>query len=649
MSSMSASHPTVPISGGTLRLSFFVLAALLLKSLLARFLVLGDVDPVRGVIREAPILVTGVFMALLLPDRTRKLGLLAMDAFFSLVMFAITLYEAYYGQIPTASVLDLLGQAIPVRGSVRALLEPLHLLFAADLVLLPAASLIGRTRQEPPRRVGTRLFSWLPRHRLAWIALMLAGSGSIAGFITLLVLRLTHPIDARAASHERGLLVFQAAALLGAGRSEWRGTARMDPVALSSLIKDLQGEGKEPRIAGFMSRSCEGKNLILIQVESLQTAVVGAKIAGQEVTPNLNRFLDECWYFPNTISQTGHGTTADAEFVVNTSLYPSTTAASSVKYGQRVLPSLPRSLGEAGYRTFTFHTNWVGFWRRSSLYAALGFSRYYDRDFFGDEDRIAFGASDEVLYRKTFMELLDHRDSGRPFYAQVITMSSHHPFDHIPADRLGLALPPPFHGTYTGRYLASMEYADRALGGFLAELRRVGLLDESILAVYGDHAGLMDQRQPRGEVAAQRALLGRPYTPLDRMRVPLIIRIPGHTTGRTLDTPASQLDILPTVADLMGIDLASHPHFGRNLFHPGSPLIRASGFQPLGSYVDEDLFYVSGASFENGQCFSLAEPHRELPLGRASRSKRESILRLTRVSEDYLASLPEREPRHGSP
>ena len=630
-------------------MSFFVLVMLILKALLARLLVLDDPSLLGGLLKEAPFLIICVLLVQLLPVRIRKPVLLALDAILSLAMFAITLYESFYGQLPTVSTLELLGQAIPMRGSIITLLEPIHLLYFADLVLVPVAGGFSARNAGVSGRPKVEDLSSLQAVHRVRIAMLLAGVVSIVGFSCHLVSRLVPPIDGRAASRDSGLLVHLVASLLGTGHASGREIVAMDGLVLNARIQGIQGLAEGPRIAGFMPGSCQGRNLILIQVESLQTAVIGAKISGQEVTPNLNRFLDECWYFPNTVAQTGHGTTADAEFVANTSLYPSRTSASSVKYGRRVLPSLPRSLGEVGYQTFTFHTNWVGFWRRSSLYAALGFSRYYDRDFFGDEDRIAFGASDEVLYRKTFTELMGHRGSGQPFYAQVITMSSHHPFDHIPADRLRLELTPPFRGTYTGRYLASMEYADRALGRFLEDLRRVGLLDESVVVIYGDHAALMDQRQPRGEATAQRALLGRPYTPLDRMRVPLIIRIPGQASGRTLDAPASQLDILPTVADLMGLDLASHPHFGRNLLHLGSPLIRASGFLPLGSYVDEDLFYVSGSSFENGQCFALAEPHRKLPLERASRDKRESILRLTRLSEAYLASLPERESPSESP
>jgi phosphoglycerol transferase MdoB-like AlkP superfamily enzyme len=66
----------------------------------------------------------------------------------------------------------------------------------------------------------------------------------------------------------------------------------------------------------------KGKNLIVVQVESLQNFVVGAKINGVEITPNLNKLAGDSIYFNNFYSQTSGGNTSDAEFMMNTSLYP---------------------------------------------------------------------------------------------------------------------------------------------------------------------------------------------------------------------------------------------------------------------------------------------------------------------------------------
>ncbi len=113
--------------------------------------------------------------------------------------------------------------------------------------------------------------------------------------------------------------------------------------------------------------------MIVIQVEALQTAVVGRVLGGQELTPSLNRLINSSWYFPNAISQSGRGTTADAEFISNTSLYPAPSAPSSIVYVDRVLPSLPRLLAEKGYATATFHTNTASYWNRAAALWSAGF------------------------------------------------------------------------------------------------------------------------------------------------------------------------------------------------------------------------------------------------------------------------------------
>ena len=122
----------------------------------------------------------------------------------------------------------------------------------------------------------------------------------------------------------------------------------------------------------------------------------------------------ESWYFPNHVSGVGPGTTSDAEFVANTSLYPPEGAAASLAYADRELTSLPRILGQQGYESYTFHTNSIKYWNRSQLYPALGFSQHFDKSYFGDADKIAFGASDRVLFDKTLDKLAAADRRGTP-------------------------------------------------------------------------------------------------------------------------------------------------------------------------------------------------------------------------------------------
>ena len=110
-------------------------------------------------------------------------------------------------------------------------------------------------------------------------------------------------------------------------------------------------------------------------------------------------------YFPKVYQQIGPGNTSDAEFIFNTSLYSAPYTATSETFGNRAIPSLPKLLKASDYTSLTFHANDVSFWSRDQLYPALGFDQYYDTEFFGNEDVIGIGPSDEYVYQKALPEL----------------------------------------------------------------------------------------------------------------------------------------------------------------------------------------------------------------------------------------------------
>ena len=169
--------------------------------------------------------------------------------------------------------------------------------------------------------------------------------------------------------------------------------------------------------------------------------VVGAKVDGVEVMPNLNKLVAESYYFPHTVVNVGKGTTIDAEFLVNTSIYPPGNRPSSYVYSDYALPGLPRLMSAAGYRTATFHADRLSFWRRGAFYPALGWDKVYARDFYGENDIVGMGPSDDVLFAKTLPELQKMDAADKPFYAMIVTLSAHYPFAPLPASKKPMTLP----------------------------------------------------------------------------------------------------------------------------------------------------------------------------------------------------------------
>ncbi|WP_415338305.1 sulfatase-like hydrolase/transferase, partial [Clostridium perfringens] len=93
----------------------------------------------------------------------------------------------------------------------------------------------------------------------------------------------------------------------------------------------------------------KGKNLIIIQWESLENFAINYKVDGQEITPNMNKLLSNSLYFDNIYEQNKNGTTSDAELMANTSLLPISESAYFIQYPWKKQNTLQRLLEKHGY------------------------------------------------------------------------------------------------------------------------------------------------------------------------------------------------------------------------------------------------------------------------------------------------------------
>ncbi len=428
--------------------------------------------------------------------------------------------------------------------------------------------------------------------------------------------------------------------LITEAMAEELGLDMADSASIQNAIYTLKGGSEGERIADFELGAFQGMNVIMIQFESLQEFVIGSRVESSVVTPNFNALIDESWYFPNTYSQIGRGNTSDAEFVTNTSLYASSMGACSELYDHLEIPSMPRLFSAAGYDAVTFHTNEVGFWNRRSMYKALGWTRYYDQEFFGADDILGrFGSSDRVLYDKTLPELIRMDSEGTNFYAQIITLTSHHPFEELDENHTVINLPERFDGTMTGNYLSSVAYADREMGRFLDGLKESGLWDKSIVIVYGDHNGLREMDPEGADLEALREALGRDYNLAHRTNIPLAIHVPGQTEGVIVDATAVQGDFMPSIGDMLGLDMTSTPMFGRDLFVDTHVVVPMRGRLPLGSFLNDRILYVADYSYVDGSAFA-ASGQNEARFFQVDERDFENGHLLLNLNDAYLESLP---------
>ena len=257
----------------------------------------------------------------------------------------------------------------------------------------------------------------------------------------------------------------------------------------------------------------EGKNVIVIHAESMMRNAMELSFNGQEVTPNLNKLASEGLFFSNFYSQVSVGTSSDSELTFNTSLMPTKSGTAFVSYSDRTYISTPNLLTEKGYYTFSMHANNADFWNRRAMHNTLGYKKFYSKSDYKvtKENTIGLGLSDKEFFKQSIPKIKKISENHDKWYGISIMLSNHTPFSDVEkygefnVDIKGTVTNengiqeevtyPYMEGTKLGNYFKSLHYADSALGEFINELDEAGLLDNTVIVLYGDH----DARLPRSE------------------------------------------------------------------------------------------------------------------------------------------------------
>lgn len=337
----------------------------------------------------------------------------------------------------------------------------------------------------------------------------------------------------------------------------------------------------------------DGRNLIVISMESLQNFVINNDMNGHEITPFLNSLTKDkdTFYFPNFYHETGLGKTSDAEFLVENSLYPLGGGAVFFTHSGNKFHSMAESLNEKGYFTNVMHPNNKSFWNRDMMYQALSVQNFYDVNSYDvtEENSVGWGMKDIPFFTQS-VDLM--ADMPQPFYSRMITLTNHYPFDLDEEDQF---IPPYDSNSKTlNKYFQTVRYMDEALKSFFDDLKAKGLYDNSIIVMYGDHYGISENHN-----AAMSQYLGKDITPYESaklQRVPFFIHIPHSGVGKVMPETAGQIDIRPTILHLLGVDTAKDMQLGADLFskdHEDFAIFRNGGF------VTDKLVFAGNACYDN--------------------------------------------------
>ena len=342
-------------------------------------------------------------------------------------------------------------------------------------------------------------------------------------------------------------------------------------------VSEYYSENKKQQKINEWTGVFEGKNVIAIHAESLQNFAIGLTINGQEITPNLNKLVNESLYFNNFYAQVGVGTSSDSEFTYATSLLPANNGTVFVNYYSNKFVTIQNLLKDKGYYVFSMHGNVGDFWNRNIMHQNMGYDKYFSKSSFVIDEEYGLGLSDMSFFRQVVPMIEEIKTNvGRPYYGTLITLTNHTPWDD--ADKyseLDLSMSVNIDGNLVrrdylegkalGKYIKSLNYMDQAIGMFMKEMKDNKLLDDTVIVIYGDHDARISKNNydymynydPYSDRVLKEKDDGyvqfNDYDYELSKKVPLIIWSNDLEQGKTVSTPMGMIDVMPTLGNMLNI------------------------------------------------------------------------------------------------
>lgn len=401
----------------------------------------------------------------------------------------------------------------------------------------------------------------------------------------------------------------------------------IDEKEVISIIDDNAPDAGASELKGI----AQGRNVIRIQLEAFQNFLINNSYNGVTLTPNLNELIkNDTIYFDNFYTNIGKGNTADAEFSALNSLYPVIEREIYTLYQDNKYDGLPWHLKRQGYSTFAVHGYEGDFWNRREAYGGQGIDKYYAMEDLDQSDIIGLGISDKSVFSQA-VDIMKKQNT--PFFSFIVSLTNHHPFE-MDENLKEIPIKEEDKDSKFANYLQTAHYTDTAIGCLIDKLKAEGLYDNSIIILYGDHHGL-NKDMDDNDVYMKR-FLGKEYDYDEMLKVPLIIHIPGSGVTRTVSTVSGQIDIFPTIANLMNIEISDEYILGQDAVNAKEGFVAFTAYMLRGSFVTDNMMYEISREeiFEAGRAWD-PKTGRELPV-ESARKYYEKAIALKTVSEQIL-------------
>ena len=268
------------------------------------------------------------------------------------------------------------------------------------------------------------------------------------------------------------------------------------------------------------------------------------KIDGREVCPVLNSLVADTSAIATTqmMAQVKNGRSSDGMFIYNTGLLPLPVQSVAMDYGENDYPALARALKSVNprYRTMEITVDRSGMWNVDHTAASYGFDSLYLQDVYRDTFIKSRQSIDKSLLEFASAKFAQQR---QPFYAMVFTGTT-----HVPYDKLEDRLQPTWisesksYTPYVRNYLEKVAFFDRQLGAFIERMKRDGTYDNTVFIIASDHSDFIDD-DPQGRAAISKRGIECVFVILN-----------SGLPGRRIEGPVGQIDLYPTLLDLLGLN-----------------------------------------------------------------------------------------------
>ena len=385
----------------------------------------------------------------------------------------------------------------------------------------------------------------------------------------------------------------------------------------AKIFREYYEENKNEHTQNEYTNIYEGKNVLVIHAESIQKFAMDTKINGVELTPNLNKLPNEGIYFTNFYAEESEGTSSDSEFTYSSSLMPATSGTVAINYWDRDYPTIQKEFKKKGYYVFSMHGNNCSFWNRNLMHQSFGYDKFYcHTEAYDIDETIGLGLSDKSFFKQSVPYIKEVNDNNQNWYGLMIMLTNHTPFSYI-GDYSNLDVTHKrevidpitkekkietasyLEGTVLGNYFKSVHYADEALGQLLKDLDKEGLLDNTVIVIYGDH----DAKIKKTEYEYYYNYDFKTDTVLNKddpnyheitdyeyeinRKVPFIIWSKNNNRKVKYDKIGGMIDVMPTLGNMFGFQ--NEYSLGHDLFSTNDNIV----VFPDGNWVTDKMYYNS--------------------------------------------------------